>query len=156
MCDIFVIIFTAIRVAKIAKDKGRSSVGYVFMALAFCIIGEIGGIVGGVVLANEGNMNQDDAIFPIAIGGLVGLAIGVGISFAIVSSLSPIETRRRRYDDGYEDDYDRRARRRERYDDDYDDRPRRRREEPDERFRDEDELPPRRADEPPDDRIRGD
>lgn len=133
MCDILIIVFTAMKVGAFAERKGRSKAGFAVMGVGLCLgLGILGAIVGLIAGGATGAGNNDD--FPIfaAAGWIVGLLFGCGLSFGIVAMLPEVE-RRRRYDD--EDDYDRPRRRRRRRDrdeeDDYDDPPPRRRDDGD-------------------------
>ena len=120
MCEIILVILLAQKLAAMVREKGRSPVGFVVLFVALWIVGELVGAVVGVIVTlaiNQPGLN-DAPINPLAYGfALAGAAIGAGIGFAIVMSLSPLEEARRPRlrdiddEDDEDDPYERRRRR---------------------------------------------
>ncbi len=128
MCEILLMYFLGKRIAAIAGEKGRGATGYVIMMVLLWVSGEVvGGIFGAILVGG-----QEDKMVVAYACALFGAVVGAGLSFLIVSNLSPLEDdlprrRRPRRDRLDEDDYDRpRRRRRDDDEDDDEDRPRRR------------------------------
>jgi hypothetical protein len=142
MCEIIVCVLLSMRIAKIAKSKGRSPVGWVILFIALWIGGELtGAVVGAILLGGEDP-------FILIVPALIGAALGAATGFAIVNSLSPLET---------EDQYwDRQS---SEYEDELEDRPRRPRKEfdpADESYREKfDPYHKKDEPEPPEDTYRG-
>jgi hypothetical protein len=144
--EIIALVLIGKNIAGIAKKKNRSPTGYVLL-LVFSWFGcEITGAIAGVIVAEIAQVGDGPDML-IAIGGaLVGVAIAVCVSYAVVNAAVPLPRRPSDYDD-YDDEP--RPRRRRYEDDDEDDRPRARRDR-DDRY--EDDRPRRRYED--DDRPR--
>jgi hypothetical protein len=119
MLEIFLVIAMAKAIGKNAAAKGHSGIPYQILLVILWIVGEIGGLLIGVVITEAGSSSNSsssgegaDFCFPY-ICALIGAGCGAGIAFGVVGLL-PEGERRRRPDD----DFDDRPRRRDRYSDD--------------------------------------
>ena len=91
MLEIFILIGIARGIGGMAQRKGRAKLGYQFLGVGLWILGEILGFVVGVVIVNATD-GADVAPVLIYVSALVGAVIGAVIAFAIVGSLSPLQT----------------------------------------------------------------
>ena len=87
MLEILLLIWLGRKIATMARERGRSSTGYVLMLVGLWVGGEIAGIIVGSLLVQgrPGEFNGAAYIFA-----LVGAAAGAIASFLIVKSLAPI------------------------------------------------------------------
>jgi hypothetical protein len=107
MCEIVAIVLLAMKVSKIAGNKGRSSAGYVVLFISGWVGGEFLGVILSFILA------RGEPELVVAYGfALVGAAIGAGSVFTLVALLPPLE------DDDYDNPW---RKRRGRYEDDIED-----------------------------------
>lgn len=140
MLDIIILVLVGLHIAKIARRKNRSPVGYVLLLVfSYFGLGIFLGIVSIVVADVDPDGPDNEFILAAIPGLLIGYALAVGLSYIVVCAVPPVPKRRRRYRDAEYDDYDddnhdRPVRRPLRDEDPYDyddDRPRRRRDEDD-------------------------
>ena len=90
MLEILLLIWLGRKIAAMARERGRSSAGYVLMLVGLWIGGEIAGLIVGFMLvsARPGEFNPTAYIFA-----LVGAAAGAIAAFVIVNSLKPVGAR---------------------------------------------------------------
>lgn len=132
MLEIIILVLCGKHIASIAKRKNRNPVGYVLLMVGGWYGGAILGAIVGAILGAAAEANEDDFFLFILPFLLLGAACGLGLSYLVVCSVSPLPNRRNEYDD-YDDEPRRRRRQDDEYDDHYEDRPSsRRRDEDDE------------------------
>jgi hypothetical protein len=90
MLEIFFVVFLTKKLASIAKAKGRSS-GWAALGPVLWILGEIGGAVVGATIGID-----DIALY---VGALAGAALGAGLAWVVVNSLSSNEAALQGVDD---------------------------------------------------------
>jgi hypothetical protein len=91
MCDLIILVVLCVKIAKAAREKGRSAVGYVFLLLGLFLGGEISGLILGVVIAiGMAGGREEPSRLIVAGFGLVGAVIGAVIAFSIVNHLSDL------------------------------------------------------------------
>jgi membrane protein DedA with SNARE-associated domain len=132
MLEIWIIIAVSRNIAAMMRQKGRSAAGYVTIFVFLWIIGEVGGLILGVMMAEQ-NADNEWMIWVFAI---VGAAGGGTLGYVIAASMPAAEVE-------YDDDNRERMARLERFDDD-EDRPRRRRPRDEDEDKAEDDAPRRR------------
>ncbi|CAN5654289.1 hypothetical protein BH09PLA1_BH09PLA1_33280 [soil metagenome] len=87
MLEILLVVWLGRKLAALARSKGRSPTGYVFMLIGLWIAGEVIGMIIGAMIASgtAGEFNFVAYLFA-----LVGAAVGAIGSFLIVRSLPSI------------------------------------------------------------------
>ena len=84
MLEIILIVYLAKKIGAKVEEKGYKKGGYIFMFVAFWILGEfLGAILGAIATGEEG--------MTIYLFALVGAAVGAFLSFAIVGGLNQKE-----------------------------------------------------------------
>ena len=91
MLEIVAIVMLCSAVGKMAREKGRTAIGYQFMTVGFWFGGEIfGAIVGAVLdLVLHGEAAQGFSLFAYLFA-LGGAAVGAVVAYLIVKSLPPV------------------------------------------------------------------
>lgn len=84
MLEIILLFFLTRKVGDICESKGRSGLPFKIMLVVFWLGGEIFGLILGAVISQ----GTGALMYVFA---LAGAAIGAGITFVIVKSLSPVE-----------------------------------------------------------------
>jgi hypothetical protein len=109
--EIIVLVLVGRHIASLAREKKRKPVGYVLLLVGCYLGGAFSFCLLGWVLADAIDADEKVSMALGVMGYLIGVGLGVGLTYLIVWSLPPIRKRRRRrrYDD---DDYDHPRRRR--------------------------------------------
>jgi hypothetical protein len=100
MLEIILVFAMSKKIAAMAREKGRSAVGYVFLLIGFWFGGEIAGAVIGVVASLAANPNAEPNLAVVYILALFGAAAGAIISFVVVGNLPSVD----HYPDERDDD----------------------------------------------------
>jgi hypothetical protein len=86
----FIIIFSK-RIARIAREKNRSSVGYIALFVVVWIFGEAAGAIFGRTLANFLNRGDSQLLLICVLGfALAGVSAATLLSFWLVKQARPV------------------------------------------------------------------
>src|SRR5262245_15871710 len=106
MLEILILIKLGTNIAAKAREKGRNSVGYVFLLLALWFGGEIFGAIVAAVISVAVLGDAEPNLLLVIAGGLGCAAIGAVIAFQIVKALPSLRSddyeEYEEYDDRYE------------------------------------------------------
>src|SRR4051812_38125168 len=84
MLEILLLVFLCRKIGSMLRDKGRVAWPFQLLLVVCWIVGELAGMVIGIVL------NNGEATMTAYMGAIAGAAVGATIVFLIANSMSPL------------------------------------------------------------------